>query len=328
MAASTPEGTARRRKILQAGVRSHNRFYGEFAKEVRAFNATRTTGQVLTLLQRSLGEKSLCDVAYISLAFEVDLGARRPDCVCVFEFSEGGATAGPKGVCVILEIKTCKFASASESLSKREQRATGMKQLRDSLRLLLAVTPPGADTVSFCPVLLFISQRTLRATRITRLAPRAASGNLANLVRTLRAVSTYAPPKTRLIRGRASEDRGRSTAPSHKHRRCARKRPTAALARAGPEPPASATEASSALRPPPFPHEIITTEAVLRERPTGPSVLQKIAALFCLPAPREAGRPTAFGGTSNTSNGGSGENSGEPHLPARPLTPRLGALAS
>lgn len=67
----------------------------------------------------------------VTLICEVDLGPRRPDCICVFEFAND-KTLG--GVCVIIELKTCKYISSGDTASKREQRATGMKQDLDPLR--------------------------------------------------------------------------------------------------------------------------------------------------------------------------------------------------
>ncbi|AQS79192.1 nuclear protein UL24 [Ateline alphaherpesvirus 1] len=270
---------AERRKILRAGVRSHNRFYRALAEEARAFNAARATGAVLALLQRSLGEKTLRDVARVTPVFEVNLGARRPDCVCVFEFARGdGDGAAAEAVCVILELKTCKFTFAPDSASKREQRATGLAQLRDSLRLLLAAMPPGSDTILVCPVLLFVSQRTLRATRVTRLAPRRASGNATNLVRALRAVAAYTPPPQKP----GPRKGARKTAVG------ARGRGTAAPA---PAPAAAKPDPAPRLRPPPFPHELV---AAPRRAGSAPGVLQRIAALFCIPPPaggRDAAGP-------------------------------------
>ncbi|WP_420844348.1 hypothetical protein [Lamprobacter modestohalophilus] len=66
----------------------------------------------------------------VTLICEVDLGPRRPDCICVFEFAND-KTLG--GVCVIIELKTCKYISSGDTASEREQRATGMKQGGTSL---------------------------------------------------------------------------------------------------------------------------------------------------------------------------------------------------
>ncbi|MDN5143210.1 hypothetical protein QY485_25565, partial [Escherichia coli] len=87
-------------------------------------------GTLLTLLSGSLQGRSVFEATRVTLICEVDLGPRRPDCICVFEFAND-KTLG--GVCVIIELKTCKYISSGDTASKREQRATGMKQGGTSL---------------------------------------------------------------------------------------------------------------------------------------------------------------------------------------------------
>lgn len=171
MAART-RSLVERRRVLMAGVRSHTRFYKALAEEVREFHATKICGTLLTLLSGSLQGRSVFEATRVTLICEVDLGPRRPDCICVFEFAND-KTLG--GVCVIIELKTCKYISSGDTASKREQRATGMKQLRHSLKLLQSLAPPGDKIVYLCPVLVFVAQRTLRVSRVTRLVPQKVS---------------------------------------------------------------------------------------------------------------------------------------------------------
>ncbi|ARS01810.1 nuclear protein UL24 [Macacine alphaherpesvirus 3] len=259
-----------RRRILQAGVRSHVRFYGALAREIREFNATRVCGTLLALLNKSLQGRSVFQATRVTLICEVDLGARRPDCLCVFEFGND-VTLG--GVCVIIELKTCKFISSGDTASKREQRATGLSQLRDSVKLVRAIAPPGHRTIYLCPVLLFVSQKTLRVSRVTRLLPQKLTGDVAATVRALQGLSTYAVPLEQTTRRV-----GRSGARRPRARRRARAKPVPA---AGPrDPPAAAERAATPEGSPgrsPDP----------RGRPArGGGVLQKIAALFCVPVSR------------------------------------------
>lgn len=227
MAART-RSLVERRRVLMAGVRSHTRFYKALAEEVREFHATKICGTLLTLLSGSLQGRSVFEATRVTLICEVDLGPRRPDCICVFEFAND-KTLG--GVCVIIELKTCKYISSGDTASKREQRATGMKQLRHSLKLLQSLAPPGDKIVYLCPVLVFVAQRTLRVSRVTRLVPQKVSGNITAVVRMLQSLSTYTVPmeprtqRARRRRGGAARglraDRkghtlGRATRPSQR----------------------------------------------------------------------------------------------------------------
>ncbi|ARS01661.1 nuclear protein UL24 [Macacine alphaherpesvirus 1] len=255
-----------RRRILLAGVRSHVRFYGALAREIREFNATRVCGTLLALLNRSLQGRSVFQATRVTLICEVDLGARRPDCLCVFEFAND-VTLG--GVCVIIELKTCKFISSGDTANKREQRATGLSQLRDSVKLVRAIAPPGDRNIYLCPVLLFVSQKTLRVSRVTRLLPQKITGDVAATVRALQGLSTYAVPleSTTKRGGRPGSRRGRA-------RRRARGR---AVPAAGPRDP-PAPERPATPEPSPDPRG--------RQARGGSGVLQKIAALFCVPVSR------------------------------------------
>nr|AHM96072.1 nuclear protein UL24 [Papiine alphaherpesvirus 2] len=255
-----PGGPIERRRILLAGVRSHVRFYGALAREIREFNATRVCGTLLALLNKSLQGRSVFQATRVTLICEVDLGARRPDCLCVFEFAND-ATLG--GVCVIIELKTCRFISSGETASKREQRATGLSQLRDSVKLVQALAAPGHRTIYLCPVLLFVSQKTLRVSRATRLMPQRITGDVVATVRTLQGLSTYAVPVAA-----AATRRGR---PGGARRPRVRRR-----GRGGAVPPVPAKPAT--------PEQPAARASPGRGR--GGGVLQKIAALFCVPVSR------------------------------------------
>nr|AER37747.1 UL24 [Human alphaherpesvirus 1] len=257
MAART-RSLVERRRVLMAGVRSHTRFYKALAKEVREFHATKICGTLLTLLSGSLQGRSVFEATRVTLICEVDLGPRRPDCICVFEFAND-KTLG--GVCVIIELKTCKYISSGDTASKREQRATGMKQLRHSLKLLQSLAPPGDKIVYLCPVLVFVAQRTLRVSRVTRLVPQKVSGNITAVVRMLQSLSTYTVPMEprtqRARRRRGGAARGSASRPKRSH----------SGARDPPEP--------AARQVPPADQTPASTE--------GGGVLKRIAALFCVP---------------------------------------------
>lgn len=248
-----------RRRVLLAGVRSHTRFYKAFAREVREFNATRICGTLLTLMSGSLQGRSLFEATRVTLICEVDLGPRRPDCICVFEFAND-KTLG--GVCVILELKTCKSISSGDTASKREQRTTGMKQLRHSLKLLQSLAPPGDKVVYLCPILVFVAQRTLRVSRVTRLVPQKISGNITAAVRMLQSLSTYAVPPEPQTR----QSRRRVAATARPQR-----------------PPSPTRDPEGTAGHPAPPESDPPSPGVVGVAAEGGGVLKKIAALFCVP---------------------------------------------
>ncbi|BBM13196.1 nuclear protein [pteropodid alphaherpesvirus 2] len=248
-----------RRKILRAGERSHTRFYAVLAKEVREFNETRICGKLMMMMSKSLQGRSMFEARRVSLICEVDLGARRPDCICIFEFTNPNPGGG---VCIILELKTCRFMSSGETASKREQRATGMNQLRDSLKLLQPLAPPGNQDIYLCPILVFISQKTLRVSRVTRLVPLKIAGDIGAMNRALTSLSTYTVPlKPRKRR-----------APSLRKRQPRK-------SGSGGKPGLSAATSSM---PTDRPH---ASSSVVAVGARNTNVLQKIAALFCVPTP-------------------------------------------
>nr|AAL03943.1 UL24 [Bovine alphaherpesvirus 2]QIC50114.1 non-glycosylated membrane-associated protein [Bovine alphaherpesvirus 2] len=253
-----------RRSILLAGMRSHVKFYKVFADEVRVFNSDRICGPVLQMMERSLQGRSLFDATHVSLICEVDLGARRPDCICVLEF-ENDATIG--GVCVIVELKTCRYISGVETARKREQRATGLSQLRDSVRLLRGLVAPGDRQVYLCPILIFVAQETLRVSRITRLVSHKVPGHVGNTVMVLKSLSTYTVPT-----GPARQRTGAK-------RRAARK--PAAMTSAG----RRSTEKDQ-VRCGGDKSQQGVTKPIAGAKSADGGVLQKIAALFCVAHPK------------------------------------------
>ncbi|BAP00703.1 nuclear protein UL24 [Pteropodid alphaherpesvirus 1] len=248
-----------RRKILRAGERSHTRFYAVLAKEVREFNETKICGRLLMMMSKSLQGRSMFEARRVSLICEVDLGARRPDCICIFEFSNPDSGGG---VCIILELKTCRFISSGETASKREQRATGMHQLRDSLKLLQPLAPPGNQDIYLCPILVFIAQKTLRVSRVTRLVPLKIAGDISAMNRALASLSTYTVP----IKPR------KRRVPSVRKRQS---RKNGATLKQGLPP----------LTSPTLPDETSAATSVVVAGARNTTVLQKIASLFCVPMP-------------------------------------------
>ncbi|QOD40242.1 nuclear protein [Macropodid alphaherpesvirus 2] len=184
-------GVISRRRILRAGVRSHTRFYRLFAEEVRKYNRTKTVGRLFKVITGSVKTFSPDLPTHVRIIYEVDLKGRRPDCVCFCEF---GTHAQAIGACFIIELKTCKFISRKESASKREQKLTGLSQLQDSLGLINALIPPGTNPLYLCPILVFVSQKTLKVFKVIRLPVRTTQGNIGGLAHTLQNLATYTVP--------------------------------------------------------------------------------------------------------------------------------------
>ncbi|AMB17050.1 nuclear protein [Macropodid alphaherpesvirus 1] len=184
-------GVVGRRQVLRAGVRSHTRFYRVFNEEVRKYNRTKIAGKFLKVLTVSVKTFSPDPPTHVRVIYEVDLKGRRPDCICICEFGPNTQIAG---ACFIVELKTCKFVSGTESASKREQKITGLAQLRDSLALIHTYIPPGTSPLYICPILVFVSQKTLKAFKVIRLPPKTIQGNVGGLARTLQGLSTYTVP--------------------------------------------------------------------------------------------------------------------------------------
>ncbi|ASW27083.1 nuclear protein UL24 [Beluga whale alphaherpesvirus 1] len=187
-----PRGTRRadERRLL-AGTRCHNRFYRMLAADA---NAARRTGALSSRLTRVLGAgappSSGNPFADLSLHFEVNLGRRRPDCVGLFR---AGDAAGVQGVCVVVELKTCRYSGNMNTDSKRAQRASGLGQLRDSVALLRTASPVGVEAVSIAPVLVFVSQRGLGVLRVTRLPPQVVRTDVTRLRALIGSLAEYTP---------------------------------------------------------------------------------------------------------------------------------------
>nr|AAG30063.1 UL24 [Meleagrid alphaherpesvirus 1] len=161
--------------LLKAGVRGHNRFYKKLAAEnFDQSSAGNTVGRTLQkILSKILPSELLKGASAFRLAFEVDLGRRRPDCICMFTLSGGLLVEGCNNVCVIIELKTCRFYRNLKTASKNEQRATGTKQLLESKTLIERMAPKGSDHTIICPVLVFVARRGLVVIRSTPLKKKA-----------------------------------------------------------------------------------------------------------------------------------------------------------
>ncbi|QPI70147.1 nuclear protein UL24 [Equid herpesvirus 6] len=197
--------TARSR--LRAGIRCHNRFYGALARDLAAAKRSGVYGERLApLFSELVSAETLKAARGVSLAFEVNLGRRRPDCVCTVQLDPG---ADSRGVCILIELKTCRFSKNMNTASKNLQRKGGLRQLNDSCRLLAGTLPPGRGEIVLAPVLVFVAQRGMRVLRVTRLAPRRVRGNVAVLAGTISRLAEYAPP----VAARAARPAGRRRTP-------------------------------------------------------------------------------------------------------------------
>ncbi|AIL02955.1 nuclear protein UL24 [Equid alphaherpesvirus 3] len=198
--------TARSR--LRAGIRCHNRFYGALARDLAAARRSGVYSERLApLFSELVPAETLKAARGVSLAFEVNLGQRRPDCVCTVQLDPG---ANSRGVCILIELKTCRFSKNMNTASKNLQRKGGMRQLNDSCRLLARTLPPGGGEVVLAPVLVFVAQRGMRVLRVTRLSPQQVRSNVAVLAGTISRLAEYAPP---VAARRARPKRGRRAPP-------------------------------------------------------------------------------------------------------------------
>ncbi|AII81691.1 ORF37 [Equid alphaherpesvirus 1] len=182
--------TARSR--LRAGIRCHNRFYNAMVQDLASAKRNGVYGERLApLFSELVPAETLKTALGVSLAFEVNLGQRRPDCVCTVQFGKG---SDAKGVCILIELKTCRFSKNMNTASKNLQRKGGMRQLHDSCRLLARTLPPGSGEIVLAPVLVFVTQRGMRVLRVTRLSPQVVYSNAAVLSCTISRLAEYAPP--------------------------------------------------------------------------------------------------------------------------------------
>ncbi|AAC59554.1 nuclear protein UL24 [Equid alphaherpesvirus 4] len=182
--------TARSR--LRAGIRCHNRFYNAMVQDLASAKKNGVYGARLApLFSELVPAETLKTAMGVSLAFEVNLGQRRPDCVCTVQFGHG---SDAKGVCILIELKTCRFSKNMNTASKNLQRKGGMRQLHDSCRLLAKTLPPGSGEILLAPVLVFVAQRGMRVLRVTRLSPQVVYSNAAVLSCTISRLAEYSPP--------------------------------------------------------------------------------------------------------------------------------------
>ncbi|QBM10876.1 Nuclear protein UL24 [Caprine alphaherpesvirus 1] len=180
-----------RRARLRAGVRCHNRFYEALACDVRAALGAQRPRQRLARLLGEFGAPAIFkSVVGVSVSFEVNLQSRRPDCVCLLRLGEAG---GARAVCLILELKTCRFSSNMNTPSKMDQRSGGLQQLRDAARLVRDLAPPGPDPVVLAPVLVFVAQRGMRVLKVTRLPPQTITSNALRLEAILAGLAEHVP---------------------------------------------------------------------------------------------------------------------------------------
>ncbi|AAT07717.1 virion protein [Human alphaherpesvirus 3] len=182
-----------RAKCFRLGQRCHTRFYDVLKKDID--NVRRGFADAFNpRLAKLLSPLSHVDVqraVRISMSFEVNLGRRRPDCVCIIQTESSGAG---KTVCFIVELKSCRFSANIHTPTKYHQFCEGMRQLRDTMALIKETTPTGSDEIMVTPLLVFVSQRGLNLLQVTRLPPKVIHGNLVMLASHLENVAEYTPP--------------------------------------------------------------------------------------------------------------------------------------
>uniref|UniRef100_A0AAU0K6S5 Protein UL24/UL76 n=1 Tax=Anatid alphaherpesvirus 2 TaxID=3080522 RepID=A0AAU0K6S5_9ALPH len=221
-----------RKRRLAAGVRCHNKFYSALVRELtgggcaakrraaagrrarRADGDAKKSGPARPLLSsillKAVSPGELRSATDVRLLFEVNLGRRRPDCICMMKLKGGDGNA--RGVCAILELKTCRFVRNMATASKIQQAKTGLRQLIESVGLVAANAPPGMDDVVVCPLLVFVSRRGLAVLRVTRLKTRHVRTDLRALGESLAAAAEYRPPSVGSAASGAKNVRG-SVAP-------------------------------------------------------------------------------------------------------------------
>lgn len=173
-------------------------------------------GPATTLVAEACGAVPIRNMS-ATIMFEVDMGDRRPDCICILD-RVVAAGAPRESVCLIVELKTCRFSRAMLTNSKKNQYATGLRQLRDSAKLICDLAVPGADFVRIVPVLVFVAQRGMRIIDVKKFNERVVYANAELLRVRLTALSAYSRGFAAMSRRRQS-DQGESanselTAPS------------------------------------------------------------------------------------------------------------------
>ncbi|AVT50621.1 nuclear protein UL24 [Cervid alphaherpesvirus 3] len=196
-----------RRARLRAGIRCHGRFYEALACDVRAALGARRPRQRLARLLGEFGAPEVFKrVVGVSVSFEVNLRSRRPDCVCLLRLAEAGRT---RAVCLIVELKTCRFSANMNTPGKVDQRLGGLRQLRDSARLVRDLAPPGPDPVVLAPVLVFVAQRGMRVLRVTRLPAQTIASSAARLEAIIAGLAEHVPFARTRARRAGRSPRGR-----------------------------------------------------------------------------------------------------------------------
>lgn len=179
-----------RRARLRAGIRCHSRFYEALACDARAaVGAQKLRPRLAQLLGKFGAPEVFKQVVGVSLSFEVNLQSRRPDCVCLLRVAEAGHA---RAVCLIVELKTCRFSTNMNTPSKMDQRLGGCGSCATRPGLC-AISPPGPDPVVLAPVLVFVSQRGMRVLRVTRLPAQTIASNAARLEAIIAGLAEYAP---------------------------------------------------------------------------------------------------------------------------------------
>ncbi|SCO83559.1 nuclear protein UL24 [Spheniscid alphaherpesvirus 1] len=184
------------RRRLGAGVRCHNRFYAALTEDMTML---RSGGEPTELVNRVFGTtlpiSVLKEADDVVLAFEVNLGRRRPDCVCMIRTRTTDDEA--EVLCVLLELKTCRFSGNMRTVSKRQQKVIGMQQLVESTRLMERIMPSGTNRTLICPILVFVAQRGLSVLTVSRLNQRLILSNFTAFSVTITGLAEYHPPVPR-----------------------------------------------------------------------------------------------------------------------------------
>nr|BCB65320.1 nuclear protein UL24-like protein [Walrus alphaherpesvirus 1] len=184
------------RTRLRAGIRCHNRFYSILMRDLKLASQN---GVYSDCLSHLFGDLVPADVLKraggVYLAFEVNLGQRRPDCVCTIHLERES-----KGLCFLIELKTCRFSKDMNTASKTTQQRGGLKQLNDSVGLITKILPPGNGELILVPMLVFIAQRGMRILKITSLPHKLLSSNIKTLAANLTKLAEYIPKPAKTVK--------------------------------------------------------------------------------------------------------------------------------
>ncbi|QBN85143.1 nuclear protein UL24-like protein [Phocid alphaherpesvirus 1] len=185
------------RTRLRAGIRCHNRFYSILMRDLKLASQNGVYSDCLSHLFGDLVPVDVLKKAGgVYLAFEVNLGQRRPDCVCTIHL-EGES----KSLCFLIELKTCRFSKDMNTASKTNQQRGGLKQLNDSVSLITKILPPGNGKLILVPLLVFVAQRGMRVLKVTSLPHKILSSNIKTLVANLTRLAEYIPKPAKAIKG-------------------------------------------------------------------------------------------------------------------------------